>query len=242
MPNLLSGSIVPHAPLLVPGVSGSSELDGLKEVRAETRAVAGGWSPTTVLISPHGSRPGVYSSPRADLAFVGVPRANARYTVDTRGAEALRARWRRPWLDEPCDHGIAVPLLLGEPAEPLVAVSLGEGADPEDEAVALADAIRALDGDVTVVASANTGAGITARAPLTELPGAGTLEDELRAVLERDLGGLVEIASRLGSEGGSCGVGPLLVLGHLFADRAARVLAHSWPVGVGYLVAQIEPS
>lgn len=241
MANLRNASIVPHAPLLVPGVSGSSELEGLEEVRAATRAVARAWSPTTVLISPHGSRPGVYTSPRADLAFLGVPRADARYTVDTRGAEALRARWQRPHLDEPCDHGITVPLLLCEPADPLVAVTMGEGDDP-GEALALADAIRALDGDVTVVASANTGAGITARAPLTELPGARALEEELRAVVERDLGDLVELAPRLGSEAGSCAVGPLLVLGHLFAGRAARVLAHSWPVGVGYLVAGTEPS
>lgn len=242
MANLRNASIVPHAPLLVPGVSASTELGGLEEVRAATREVASDWGRVTVLISPHGSGPGVYRSTRADLAFFGVPRADTGYALDTRAAEALLARWPGGWMDEPCDHGITVPVLLGERAAPFVGVSLGDGAAAWDGSRALADAIGAMEGDVTVVASVNTGAGLTPRAPLTELPGAAALEAELRAVLESDLGGLVELAPRLASEGGSCGAGPLLVLGHLFAGRTARVLAHVWPVGVGYLVATTEPS
>lgn len=234
------GAIVPHAPLLVPGVFASQKLEALERVRAATRAVARAWGRTTVLISPHGSRSGVYRSTRADLADFGVQGANARWSVDTRAAEALRAGWDRPWLEEPCDHGIVVPLLLSERADPLVAVAMSEAFDPAEEARALAEAIVALGADVTVVASVNTGAGITARAPLTELPEAAALETELRDGLERDVGNLLEMAPRLRSKGGSCGAGPLLVLGHLFAGVRARVLVHEWPVGVGYLVATME--
>lgn len=240
MGTLRLGAIVPHAPLLVPGVSASPELGALERVRAATRDVARAWGRTTVLISPHGSSAGVYRGTRGDLDAFGVRGAVAQWNLDENAGEALRMGWDRPWLDEPCDHGVVVPLLLAGPTEPIVAVAMSNETDPAEEARSLADAIAALEGEVSVVASVNTGAGITPRAPLTELPGSAALEAELRGVLERDVGGLLELAPRLGSEGGSCGAGPLMVLGHLFGGARARVLSHEWPVGVGYLVATVE--
>lgn len=235
------GAIVPHAPLLAPDVSTSTELGPLEQVRAATRAVARAWSPTTVLISPHGARSGVYGSRRGDLSTFGVPRAATGYDIDTHAAEALSERWGRGFLDEPLDHGIVVPLLVAGPGSPLVAVALAETGDPAEEAGLLAAALADL-AEVTVVASINAGTGITARAPSTELSGAAALEHELRDALRRDVGSLAELAPRLRDEGGSCGMGPLLVLAHLFAGVAADVSVHTWPVGVGYLVAAMESS
>ncbi len=94
--------------------------------------------------------------------------------------------------------------------------------------------------DVDVVASVNTGAGVTARAPLGELPEGLELERELVAGLARDAATLVDGGAALAALGGSCAGGPLTVLGRLFAGLRGRVLAHEWPYGVGYLVATMR--
>ncbi|HJR44710.1 MAG TPA: hypothetical protein VJ927_03840 [Actinomycetota bacterium] len=232
------GAIVPHAPLLAPDISGSHELGALEGVRAAARAVARAWSPPTVLISPHGSRSGVYRSTRGDLGAFGVPRAHALGDIDTRASEVLSERWGRPFLEEPLDHGIVVPLLITGYQGPLVAVALAEEGDLAEDVGHLAKALADLDG-ATVVASVNSGAGITSRAPLTELPGAAALEDELAEALRRDVGSVADLARRLRDAGGSCAMGPLLVLAHLFDGIAAVVDSHEWPVGVGYLVASM---
>jgi hypothetical protein len=133
---------------------------------------------------------------------------------------------------------VAVELLV--PATPVIAVGFAE-TDPDlhGAAAGLAEAIERSDlGDVSIVASVNSGAGITPRAPLTELAGGEALEHEMARVVKKDVGDLGDIAPRLVAGGASCGLGPLLVLARLFEGVSMEVVAHVWPYGVGYLVAR----
>lgn len=227
---------MPHAPLLAPDVARAREEPAVERVRAATRAVARGFVRPTVVLSPHGAASGVYLRTRADLARFGVPRASARFGVAQAEVRELAAAWRRPVLEDAIDHGVVVPLLVGDIASPIIPVAFGEEADVVREATSLAEVLRETDHDV--VASVNTGAGITARAPLTKLEGADSLEVELRNAVERDAADLADAARRLAAESGSCCLGPLLVLAELFAGCAGEVLVHEWPYGVGYLVAR----
>lgn len=241
---LPNGVILPHAPLLLPDVLVSPHDGAAARVRAACSAIARDFSgPSALVASPHALRTGVYESPYGDLAELG-PRAPAALCpLDLQSAEELAGRWGKPLIHEPLDHGIVVPLLLAAPSTPVVAVGFEEGRDPIDDAAALATALKEMEFQGSVIASANLSAGLTQRAPLTRLPGAEELETELVERLGQDAGTLSQTAPRLAAEAGSCGLGPLALIGHLFGGRSAEVLAHEWPYGVGYLVARIaEPS
>lgn len=232
------GAILPHAPLLVPQVSGPREGSGVEKVRAAMREVAGDFRRSTVVLSPHGSNAGVYADGRADLSSFGVPRAKGRLSASDDAIHDLADAWGRPVLEEPPDHGVAVPVLLGPLAPPVIGVAFAEGPDPTADAAGLADALRRIDHDV--IASVNTGAGVTARAPLSELDAAPALERDLADALRSDSSAVADVARRLAADGGSCCLGPLLVLAELFSGGSAEVLAHEWPFGVGYLVARLR--
>lgn len=192
-----------------------------------------------LVASPHAVRTGVYVSPYGDLTDLG-PRAPAALCpLDLQAAEELAVRWDKPLIEEPLDHGIVVPLLLAPPPSPIVAVGFEEGGNTDRDAIALAAALKDMQFGGTVVASANLSAGLTEAAPLTRLPGAEQLEAELVERLRGDAATLLDTARSLAAEAGSCALGPLALIGHLFGGRPAEVLAHEWPYGVGYLVARI---
>ena len=231
-----TGALVPHAPLLVLDDARSRADVALERVRAGAREVATLLDGTLVVVSPHAPATGVYVSTRGGLRAFGVPRADAAYNVDQDMSARVAALWGRPALDEHLDHGVTVPLRLLAHDGPVVAVGIAEvEAGVVDVARSLAQALEPV--EAAVIASVNGGAGVTARGPLTELPQGAALEAELRSVLEEDVGGLHELAPRLAADGGSCSLGPLLVMAHLFEGMSMDVLAHEWPVGVGYPVA-----
>ena len=233
------GAIVPHTPLLVLDDARSRADVALGRVRAASREVARVLTGTLVVVSPHARQTGVYLSTHGGLGAFGIPRADATYDVDGELSARVASGWGRPTVGEPLDHGISVPLHLLARENRVVAVGIAEDEqDVTGVARSLARILQPM--DVSVLASVNSGAGVTARGPLTKLPNGIALEEELRTVLEKDVGGLLELAPRLASEGGGCSVGPLLVLAHLFQGSSMQVLAHEWPVGVGYPVALTE--
>ena len=232
-------AIVPHAPLLVMDNPRSRGDSALERVRAASREVARVVPGTLVVVSPHARRTGVYLSTRGGLRAFGVARADATCRVDADLSARVADRWGRPVVGGPLDHGITVPLELLGHEGPVVAIGIAEDeADVEGAARTVAEALRPL--DASILASVNSGAGVTGRGPLTELPGGVALEEELGRVLRQDVAGLHELTKRLATLGGSCSLGPLLVLAHLLPGRSMQVLAHEWPVGVGYPVARTE--
>ena len=222
-----------------------------ENVRAAVRGLEFPTGATVVLVSPHGSDARVYRRPRGNLEGLGVRGIGVDVEGDDAAAEALADMWVWPASTEGIDHGATVPLALGaSKANRVVVASLSQSTGTSgtgvervlSEARSLASAIRRLSETtkVVVVASANTSAGLSPRGPLTELPGAAEVEERLLEALERDVGEVEPIAEGLFHDGASCGAGPLFCLALLFPGRPASVLAHESPVGVGYIVAQVD--
>lgn len=236
MPGARIGAILPHAPLLLLDETPAREQAAVERVRAASRALAAELSGTLTVVSPHARETGVYLSTRAGLRDFGVPRPDAPVEIDVDTSARIGSAWDRPMLSAPLDHGVAVPLALLSWEGPVVAIGIAER-EPDIAAAASSLAEVLTSQDATLIASVNGGAGVTPRAPLTELPGGLALEKDVRRVLGRDLTDLEDLALRLATDGGSCALGPLLVLARLFYGMSMDVRAYEWPFGVGYPVA-----
>jgi hypothetical protein len=240
---MIAGAILPHAPLLVEGVAGRGLEPELEPIRSAARAMDLNRVDEIVVLSPHGRVDGVYTQGRADLARFGVPDTEVTWDTDAGLAKELAVAWDVQILDDEVDHGVAVPIALTAPRAPVIGACLAEDPGSIDErsskfASALSEVI--IGHKTAFVASVNTCAGLSPRAPLTEIDGARTLETSFRKTLEADAGGINRVVHELASAGGSCGAGPLMVFGALFAGSEVDVLAHAWPVGVGYMVATVR--
>ncbi len=174
-----------------------------------------------VFLSPHSPVTGVYAELVGDLSAFGVPEVAVR--AETSGE--IRDGLGLDVIDGPIDHGILVPLLLRKWDVPVVGTGIAGNVTIDLDVAAR----------VMVVASINLSAGLSARAPLTQLPGASDVEARFLRHLERD----VATASADELEG-SCGRHVMQTFGRIFSGRATRVLAHEAPVGVGYLVAEVR--
>ena len=242
--NFVSGAIVPHAPVLLPPVSGDENAARAAAVRTAISELDLGEVDAIVLLSPHGSRTGVYRSTAGSLADFGLRGIRATHpTVDAIVSD-LSAAWSRPILEGAVDHGVLVALLALCPTVPVVAASLRETASFDREAVEesvtegreFVDAVSELGGRrLAFVASCNTGAGLSPRAPLTEVRRA--IELEARLVAETERGALPgNLAIEVGCAG-SCAAGTLAAFAAAFEGSQTHVHAHDAPFGVGYLVA-----
>lgn len=243
------GAIVPHAPLLLPGVnatfSSSELLRSLSHVR-ERRA------DVVILISPHGTRSGVYARATGSLDPMGIPGHRAEAPLEPELVGELAFEWGEPRIDAPFDHGIVVPLLLDAlpPRTPVVACALEESTGPGKSfsgtrgraAASLAATIAgfAQRRKVAVIASAHTAAGLAPHGPLGLAPGAEALDRRVLDAIETDLGGLLQIDEPSWEHGDPCGHSALLVLAHLFQDHPGMVHAYDASQGVGYLVATVD--
>jgi len=233
--------VVPHAPLLVDIPGRPHPLPDIPSLTAELDPRG-----NVVLVTPHGSEAGIYSTTRGDLNGFGLDIGTGT-DRDADLGRALASTWGAGPLDEPLDHGAVVPLLLLPPLERVAVCALpqwtGQDESGPEEALAAADALgsalRTIAGvsDLDVVISAHTSAAISSRAPLTERPEGQEVD---RAVVDA----LAEAPERLGAvpagkweRAGSCGAGPFRVLSHL-AQEPLEVLHHSAPFGVGYVVAR----
>ncbi|MBW3594273.1 MAG: hypothetical protein KY391_01750 [Actinobacteria bacterium] len=172
-----------------------------------------------VILTPHAPRAGVYRNASGDLRAFGVPGIEVENETD----DELVAAVDLPAIDRAADHGVVVPLLLRDWGVPVVAIGVADG-----QRLALD-----IERRIGVLASANLSAGLSARAPLTEISGARECEERFIASLTREIG------SESVDLPGTCAAGVLTCFGEMFAGRRARVLAHEAPVGVGYLVAEV---
>lgn len=259
---LIVGGIVPHAPLLLEGVAGekvSSAASGVKGA-LESFLSGGRWdlgdADLLVIASSHGTTTGVFGSIQGSLQGFGsgLPSLEASGAPDV--ATSMAAASGLPLLDGPVDHGVLVPLLLlngleegitrapsGVRLPPIVAfVQAEDDPDPLVFGRATAEATRQLatDRSVAFLASAHTSAGLTPRAPLTELPAGKELDARLLEMLGTDVGNIASVSAQEWAAAGSCGAGPLTAFGELFKGSVAKVAAYEAPYGVGYLAAGIS--
>jgi hypothetical protein len=245
------GAIVPHAPLLLEQLDVAETAEAARRLRSAVRGIDFGGVDLVVVLSPHGGASGVYGEANGSLDVFGVPGFNYVHDVHRDGAEELSALWGRPLMSDRLDHGALVPLMLGVGGElPVVAASLAEASgrdrvgwaglvgDARDFASALARLATAH--DVAFVASVNSGAGLSERAPLTRVPAALTVEKRFKAALSGDASELEHLAEPMWRQSGSCSPGPLIVFGRAFSGVHTRLRAYEAPVGVGYPVSLID--
>ena len=182
------------------------------------------------MVSPHAPGTGAYAEVTGRLEAFGV--RGITVTAGSLPVPGIGA------LSAPIDHGISVPLRLIAWDGPVGAVGFAEDALDLGDVVNVHRAIESLTERVAVIASVNLSAGLSARAPLTELDGAAETEETLLQMIQEDLGWFLTGARSI-ADAGSCGLAPLMLMARLFKGRQARVLAHEAPVGVGYLVAEV---
>ena len=217
---IVAGAIVPHAPLLLPEIAGPEVVAAAETIRDAIGSISLEGADAIVLLTPHAATPGVYRAKKGDLSGFGISGVEVSVKSHARLAESLGL----PFVDGPLDHGAVVPLRIGGWDVPVVTIGVREGMSIEPGS----------DIDVAVVASVNGSTGMSARAPLTEVPGAAQAQEDFVAALERD----ISVAARLFLPG-SCGPSVLAAFADAFGDRRADVLAYEAPVGVGYVVAQV---
>ena len=244
---LARGALVPHAPLLLPELSSGETRSASAAIRRSIEALNLEGTDVILIASPHGSVTGVYADVRGSLGRFGHPEISVAKQSDPEGAAQLADAWGKPLLGEEVDHGIFVPVSLVASGTPIIAVAFAETTEKSVESadsieLEVAGFIEALSnvagkGSVMFVASANDSAGLTRRAPLTEIAGAADLRVEFLAAMTDDVGKIEPLARRMWANAGSCGLAPLLCLARLFAGRPADVVAAEQPVGVGYTVA-----
>lgn len=193
---------------------------------------------TLVVVSPYADETFIYAAAEGSMASFGVSDVAARFAtgvgVKTRLAELMQV----PIEDRSLDHGALVPLMLL--AVPNEAVVIGVSDVSDAPGVSRALGMLTADTEVFVVASANTSACLTERAPLPYSYDAVRLESRLITELETDCKVATTMATELAEVGGSRSAPTLAVFGELFAGVRGDVLAYGSPFGVGYLVATAE--
>lgn len=240
---------MPHAPLLVPGVRSELGVED-ERVRASMAEIDVGDVEAVVLVSSHGERSGVYPTVDGSLEGFGIRGICCDRATDPELTTMLVGAWGKGVIAGPVDHGVAVPLLLGLAGNaPVVAATLAEvtgaaspGVGPLlEDARSLAAALVSVSDQrrIALVTSLNTSAALTPRAPLGYRAEAAEIESSMLSALQSDVGALPSLAPELWVQGGSCGAGPLWVLGSIFSGSAAAIAAYEHPFGVGYLVATV---
>lgn len=244
---IVRGAVVPHAPVLLERVQPA--LEEGRRLRNEVASIDFSRADALVVVSPHGSRTGVYARSEGSLHGFGIEGLEVTRRTHSDLARALTRAWDRPLIEGPADFGIVVPLLLGlGDGIPVVAVTLceitGPAAHQVDEtlksAYSLAIALSSIaeQHDIAIVASAHSSAGLSPRAPLTEVPGALDVHRALLDELDHDPAQIENVLERLHSVGDACGIGPLAMLARLLSGRGRKRLSHAAPFGVGYVVGE----
>lgn len=239
---LLTGALVPHAPVLLPQVNGA----GGAAIRTAAAALDLSEPEVLIFVSPHGAGDRVYARAEGDLSGFGVSGVEVRTEVDAPLAQRLAQRWDRPLSDDGLDHGILVPAALLRPEKQIVAVAIGERGDEVAAAVeagaSLARAIgeESAERSIAVIVSAHGSAALSARAPLTDRPEGHRLQEAIVEAATTDLSTLLEIPEGLWEQGGSCSAGAFATLASLFPGRTLDISAQDAPFGVGYIVGRVQ--
>ncbi len=257
---IVFAGLMPHAPILVPGVG----RERLAEVAATVQAMAtvsshamAAQADTVVLISPHSPRQpgafGIWSTKRlrGSLEKFESPKDRVDLPLDGAFAERLEAtaarRGLRTWriTGEHLDHGAMVPLCYLVSAGwkgPTVILSLDDTADGDCEELgeAIATTAQELNRPTAIIASGDMSHRLTSMAPCGFHPEARRFDETFIALLQkgafRDLrlidAGLQELAAQDVADSTTVA---LAATGYRTDGHA--VLSYEGPFGVGYGVA-----
>ena len=258
--SIVFAGLMPHAPVLVPGVGreiaaqAGRTVSALSEIAAHLVAAR---PDTVVVISPHSPRHpeafGLWLAERLHGSFAsfGATDQEVALPLDRVFASQLEREMRRhalrSWRIESgdLDHGATVPLFFLAQAGwtgPTVVIGLtrtdAEGCDRLGETIAATAKI--LHRRLAIVASGDMSHRLTPSAPAGFHPDAGRFDAEFIDLLRRDAPeNLKRIDPDLVQTAAEDVVDPTLVAlaATGYATRGHRVLSYEGPFGVGYGVA-----
>ena len=263
---IVFAGLMPHAPILVPGVG----RERLAEVTATAQAMAtvsrhalAAQPDTVVLVSPHSPRqPGAFGiwqtrKLRGSLEMFGSPEDRVDLPLDRAFAERLEAtaarRGLRTWpiTGQPLDHGAVVPLCYLVAAGwkgPTVILSLNYTGDGglDELGEAIAATAQELHRRTAVIASGDMSHRLTASAPCGFHPEAHRFDETFIALLRQgafhDIQRIDASLQEVAAEDVADSTTVALAASHYRTDGHA-VLSYEGPFGVGYGVAILyEPA
>lgn len=256
--------LMPHAPILVPGVggeSGGATAASCRAMRAAARCMLGRCPEAVVLISPHSPRlsrqPQAFGLWLDDLlqgsfAQLDAPQVEVSLPLDQPLARAItvemRARGLETWIIRHCplDHGALVPLwFLAEAGWTGPTVVLGLNYHPGSAGLtALGEAItaaaKALPRRLAIVASGDMSHRLTNNAPCGFHPQAHQFDETFMQIVRagdyRKIGSIAPDLRELAAEDA---VDSTLIAASAvnWQTTGHQVLNYEGPFGVGYGVA-----
>lgn len=261
MTMLVGGALLPHPPILLPGVGQGREGEAAATLAACRRAAEriASWKPEVlVVMSPHAvGAAGAVTVNAADevegsLVAFGYPQLRQSW----RGAPQLAQRLLRlagraglpcEEASQPLDHGSLVPLFfLAQAGCQAQVLQLGFGASDRQGFYAfgavLRQLVRAGAQRVAVIASGDLSHRLQPGAPAGFHPQAARFDEAvLQALAAGDAGQLLALPPALTSAAGECGLRPLLFLMGVFGEQPrVECLSYEAPFGVGYAVAVVQ--
>ncbi len=257
---IIFAGLMPHAPVLVPGVGG----DRLGDVAATVRSMAtvarramAAQPETLVLISPHSPRQpgafGLWHTPRlrGSLARFGSPGDRVDLPLDRAFADELEAeasrRGFRIWriAEKSLDHGAVVPLCYFVAAGwkgPTVILSLNDSGEGglDELGRAIATVAQERRRRTVIIASGDMSHRLTPEAPCGFDPGGRQFDEALIALLRqgafREIGGIDAALRESAAEDAADSI-RIAVAAASYRTEGHEVLSYEGPFGVGYGVA-----
>lgn len=259
-PALAAAALLPHAPILVPGV-GPDRADEIATTAAAMREVArrliASRPGALVLLSPHapcrGGGFGIYwDEMRGSLAEFGAPAAAVSFPPDATMARDIERRARKRGIDTwriegcPLDHGAVVPLIFLAGAGwdgPTTVVGLAR--EPSETlqsfGLVIADVARAAGRPIALIASGDMSHRLRPTSPCGHHPRAHEFDETfIRLLGACDDDALRAIDPELRELAGEDALDTTVVaIAACGSSRGREVLSYDAPFGVGYGVAML---
>lgn len=259
-PTLVAAALLPHAPILVPGLAPDRAEEVARTATAMRDAagrIVAARPASLVLLSPHApwraGAFGIYEGDlRGSLAEFGAPDAAVRFPADPplteRIEESFRGHGVEAWRIErrALDHGSVVPLcFLAEAGwdgpTTVIGMAPAPGKTIEALGLAIADAARAAARPVALIASGDMSHRLSPASPCGHHPRAhefdetfirllGASDDDALRAIDPELR---EIA---GEDAFDSALAAITACG---SARGRKVLSYDAPFGVGYGVAML---
>jgi AmmeMemoRadiSam system protein A len=251
--------LLPHPPLIVPGVGKGDEIPATRAAFERVTAEVAELAPETVIyVTPHSCLYGDYLhiSPgaRASGDFGRFRARGIKFSVeydeelakligDLSSSDGLPAGPLGE-RDASLDHGVLVPLYFLREAGPAKIVRISQAGfsllDHYRFGAYAAEAVRRLGRRVVLIASGDMSHRLKEDGPYGFAPEGPAHDEYVKSHLENsDMRGLLEVDSSVREGAGECGLASIAVAaGYLDGHEVkSEVYSYEGPFGVGYLVA-----
>ncbi|NLV48796.1 MAG: AmmeMemoRadiSam system protein A [Clostridiaceae bacterium] len=268
---VLAGYIMPHPPIIIPGVNPDPHL-AIKTEHA-MHALAADLllkkPDTVVLLSPHAPIFSDYlyvyddEELSGDLSSFGAPEIYLSFRQDQALRDRIVAECRkipveagslspsqhyRFGFDRGLDHGAIVPLYFLSQVSTFQLVVLASSALPMAILYKVGQKIREaaelLNRKIVIIASGDQSHKANAESPYGTVPEGAQYDAALVKALEMsDRSALLSIDPHVRQRAAECGYRSIVALCGAYKEQAitSRVLSYEAPYGIGYCVASIEP-